>query len=160
MGKKEAKKELKEKMVLYSNGVPMFPASKAMGMRDFISDIFGDHLGGLNYPCVWEAILENSSLKGGGYLVPENHAMYLFGDETGEAMYRAAMEVYDKYLCSDGIIRYWPNECDDMEYRQLVGKYDDEFCRRIDNAFESSGMVYCEEEGCWVNPETGERGYY
>jgi len=160
------KNELKTWVKRHVSGIDrkrLLPVSHTKGMRDFVACELS---AGDRYPDFYEAVLDSSTLKPGGYLEYdplENGSISSWVCCTEDDFWiyaEAAMEAYDKYLCSDGKIRYSRTEESDALYDKLHENNEAEFWRDIDAAFAEMGMYYDEEKGCYVNPETGEEGYY
>lgn len=135
----------------------LLPRCRTKGMKDFLKK--SGVRSGLGYLEDIHAVFGCHTLKPGGYL--EFGGGFLPGWlEEHDVGYEAIMESYDKFLCYDGMIRYIPSEESDKKYKELYEKYNEDFWRRINAAFESQGMFYDDEKGYWVNPETGETGCY
>lgn len=136
----------------------LMPASKADGMSDFVKDVLG--VNAFDYCEAIHWVLFNSDVKIGGYLQYNGGSDYPLCDESSLSWYRACMEAYDKYLCSDGRIRCMKSAESDRKFHELSQRYSDDFWEGINESFKAIGMSYDEDRGCWVNPETGEEGCY
>lgn len=139
-----------------------WPVSKITGMRDFIAALCGGATYYHTYADIHDRIMDDSTLMDNGYLEPKGWYMsdpYIISDDL-ITTYRAMMDAYDKYLCTDGIIRYRPTPESNAKYQILYERAEKEFWDSINAAFESMGMFYNEDEGVWINPETGEVGCY
>lgn len=138
----------------------LLPRSRAKGMREFIgSRVFHT---GQSYYADYVETMETHGLKPGGYLDYDAgefmHPAWMTWHDYD--WYDATMRAYDKFLCSDGRIRYRPSEESDAKYEQLLQEAQDERWRQADASFRSVGMFYDDEKGYWINPETGETGCY
>lgn len=136
------------------------PVSRTRGMKDFVL-AFDENCN--QYADTHDHVMDNSILKAGGYLAPDcggflTDGYIITGDNVN--CYRAMMEAYDKYLCTDGVIRYRPTPEANEKCQQLYNQYTEDFWECINDAFEARGMHYQEDTGTWVNPETGEVGCY
>ena len=139
---------------------PALPVSQAKGMKDFVLAFDSTCC---QYADTHDHVLDDSLLKAGGYLAPDCGCFLTDGyiiTDTNVNLYRAMMEAYDKYLCTDGVIRYLPTPEANVKCQQLYDQYEKDLWDSINESFEAMGMYYQESEGCWVNPETGEVGCY
>lgn len=136
----------------------LLPVSSSKGMRDFVKDILRTNAVDYCEAIYW--VLFNSEVKLGGYLQYNGGYDCPLCDESSKSWYRACMEAYDKYICSDGRIRCIKDEESDKRFHDLDQRYSDDFWAGINESFEASGMFYDEGRGCWVNPETGEEACY
>lgn len=158
--------ELKEWMrdhVKHIDRERLLPTCHTRGMGDFIADNLDS---GDRYMDCYEAVLDSSDLMLGGYLKYDplkngSYSGWMCCVEDDYWTYtEAAMEAYDKYLCSDGKIRYVKTKEAESKCDFLYKRNDEEFWNGIDEAFAERGMYYDEERGCYINPETGEEDCY
>lgn len=139
-----------------------WPVSKAAGMKDFVAGLCCGDASWDTYSDIHDRVMDDSILMENGYLEPKGSYRcdpYII-TEDWITTYRAMMDAYDKYLCTDGVIRYRPTPEANAKYEMLYEQREKEFWSQIDTAFESMGMVYNEQDGIWINPDTGEVGYY
>lgn len=140
--------------------ISALPVSHTKGMKDFVMAFAGCHG---PYADTHNRILEDSIHKDDGYLEPKCGCIMSDGyiiTEYDIDIYRAMMESYDKYLCTDGVIRYRPTPEADAKYATIYKQYEQDSWDSMNETFESMGMHYNETEGCWINPKTGEVGCY
>lgn len=141
--------------------VPAIPVSQTKGMRDIVR-LLTDRSGIDLYSDFHDRIMMDSALRPGGYLEPKS---WFFADgfiitHDDLPFYIALMRGYDKYLCTDGVIRYRPSPESERKFNLIYEKEEQEFWDGINACFEAMGMFYNEDEGVWINPETGEEGCY
>lgn len=136
------------------------PVSRTKGMKDFV---LAFDFNCNQYADTHDHVIEDSILKEGGYLAPSCGGFltdgYIITSDNVDC-YRAMMEAYDKYLCTDGVIRYRPTPEADKKYQQIYRQYAQDCWDNINEAFAARGMYYQPDTGEWVNPETGEVGCY
>lgn len=139
-----------------------WPVSKTTGMKDFVAALCDGDTYWVTYPDIHDRIMDDSTLMDNGYLKPNGYYHsdpYIISDDW-ITTYQAMMDAYDKYLCTDGVIRYRPTPEANAKYQILYEQAERDFWDSINAAFESMGMFYNEDEGVWINPETGEVGCY
>ena len=150
------------KELIKTDKLSALPVSKARGMRDFVMDVARHTNATWMYADLHDHIMDDSERMQGGYLKPSGSYWqdgYVLSSENVDH-YTAMMDSFDKYLCTDGVIRYAPTQEGKVMYETIMQRRDDEFWAAINQAFEGMGMFYDEDRECWVNPETGEEGYY
>lgn len=148
--------------VIKANKIPVLPVSRTKGMRDFVMDIAKYTNDVEHYADYHDHVMDDSERLLGGYLKPSGSYWqdgYVISSENVD-YYAAMMDSFDKYLCSDGVIRYVRDEDGKVKCRAILQRRHDEFWEGINQAFEDRGMFYNDERGCWINPETGEEGCY
>ena len=125
-------------------------------MRDYVKALSSSY----EYEEYYNWILDNSELVEGGLLKPNSHVVptYLPADELN--FDSAFLWTYDKYLCSDGIIRFTKtNEKENEAYACLTTLNQAEF-DRCNRFMEEHGFIWVEVDCCWRNPTTGEEQGY
>lgn len=150
----------RSKADIKETGMPALPVYKTTGMKDFVAALCG--VDAYEYADMLEKVIGESRLTAGGYLEPKGRYCTdgCIVSNHDYTYYAAMMDAYDKYLCTDGIIRYRPTPESVEKFNRIYEEEEKVFWDRINDAFEAMGMFYNEEKDCWVNPETGEEGSY
>ena len=151
-----------QKESIKTHKLPALPVSKTRRMRDFVMDLAKYTNDIWMYADLHDHVMNDSERMQGGYLKPSGSYWqdgYVVSSENIDH-YTAMMDSFDKYLCTDGVIRYTPTREGKVMYETIVQRREAEFWESINRSFEAMGMFYSDEHGCWVNPETGEEGYY
>lgn len=149
------------------------PVSQCRGLKDFVqwNSLIGEgfyHRSTIDNQCtlvsymdLWSWIIRNSSLKRGGLLYPHGELDLEYFDYDSRIYIREMMFRLQKYLATDGTIRFDLNERDnvyDIIYK-LINDSPDRMDRNIDELNEymaSIGFIWDEFDYMWKNYETGE----
>lgn len=145
----------------YFKDIKLYPEAEARSnnMRDFV-DKFSPELSDISYMDLWSWVMRNSELFPGGWLRPNDYVdVSSFPGELDRLWAREYLKRWDKYLCSDGVIRV---SCYDDRYdeiaRQIMAIEDSIIADRA-----AEGYVHDWEENygpsslIFINPSTGAR---
>ena len=145
----------------YFQDVTLYPEEKAhkANMKDYVRAVMPE-VTNASYMDSWSWIMRNSELFPGGWLRPNDSIdLSMFQDELDRLWAGEYLKRWDKYLCSDGVIRLSRYDDRYSEIAEQIISIEDSII--ADRAAE--GYIHDWEENygpsplVFINPATGER---